>query len=159
MHRVLVFIYDVTKGITLGTILAKSICKGCDIKTSTCRPCGRIKTFSWREKDMVQNPRVLMCHNCCVCIFNGVLVYVNCSLIFALGIQLLDLIFLLYATKYGGAIRIIPRHLLNLSKIEVFIEEVCNPRFGGVWVTLIRFINVEKGNASFALPNLIFISL
>ena len=72
MHTVLVFSYDVTVGITLGTKSVKLIWKGCDIKSSTCRPCGRIKISSWRKMDRVKNPMGLMHIGGCVSPFNGV---------------------------------------------------------------------------------------
>ena len=152
MHRVLVFIYDVSKGITLGTKSVKLIWKGCDIKLSTCRPCGRIKTSSWWENERVQNPRVLMCRNDSVCLFNGVPVDVNYSLIFSLSLRLLDLVVLQFATRDGGAIKRGPRHLPNLSKLKLFVNGVCSSPFCGVWVTLDRFKNVENGKTRSTFP-------
>ena len=72
---------------------------------------------------------------------------------------MLDFIIILSSNRDGGAKNIIPIHLLNLSKVDQFAGEVCNPRFGDVWVTMARFINVEKGNAYSILPNFIFLSL
>ena len=108
MHRVLVFSYDVTVGITLGTKSVKLIWKGCDIKSSTCRPCGRIKISSLRKMDRVQNHWGLMRLDGCVCLFDGVLFDVSCSLIFSLGHSMFDFVVLLSMNRDGVANNIGP---------------------------------------------------
>ena len=67
MYRVFFFKYDVANGITIGTISMNSICKGHDLKTSTCMPCGCNKISIWWVMDRVQNPRFLMC--LCGCVY------------------------------------------------------------------------------------------
>ena len=86
MHKVLVFGYDATVGIKFGTKSMKMMCKGRDLKSSTCRACGRIEISSWWKMDRVQNPRGLMHLDGCICPFNVVSFDVKFSLIFSLGL-------------------------------------------------------------------------
>ena len=80
--------------------------------------------------------KVLMSLKCCVCIFDGVPVGVNHLPIFAPSLQLRNLVIQLYATRYGGAIKLGPRHPLNLTKLDSFVDGVYNPRLGVDWVSL-----------------------
>ena len=108
MHKVLVFGYDLTIGIKLGTNSVKMICKGRDIKFSMCRPCGRIKISSWRQMDRVQTPRGLMRLNGCPCPFDGVPFDVSCFLIFSLGLWLFNLVVLHPMNRDEGVINLGP---------------------------------------------------
>ena len=103
MQKSLFFNYDATVDINLGTKMVKVLIKGCDINSSTCRPCGCIKISSWRQKERVKNPRGLMCLYGCVYPFNGVLFDVSCSLILALCLWMFNFIELLSVNRYGGA--------------------------------------------------------
>ena len=80
--------------------------------------------------------KVLMSLKCCVCIFDGVSVCDNHFPIFAPSLQLRNLVIQLYATRYGGAIKLGPRHPLNLTKLDSFVDGVYNPCLGGDWVSL-----------------------
>ena len=81
----------------------KVLRKGRDINSSTCRPCGHIKISNWQQMDRVQNPKVLMRLEGRVYPFDGILFGVSCSLIFSLGLWLLDFVILLSMNKDGGA--------------------------------------------------------
>ena len=103
MYRVLFFKYDVANGITIGTISMNSICKGHDLKTSTCMPCGCNKISSWWVMDRVKNPRFLMCLGGCVHPFDAVSFEVRFLLNIALGLWLFDLIFPLSVNRDGDS--------------------------------------------------------
>ena len=86
--------------------------------------------------------KVLMSLKCCVCIFDGVSVCDNHFPIFAPSLQLRNLVIQLYATRYGGAIKLGPRHPVNLTKLDSFVDGVYSPCFGGDWMSL----NAKKVN-------------
>ena len=89
------------------------------------------------KKDRVQNLRGLMRLDGCVCPFDGVLFDVSCSLIFSLFLWLFDFVVLMFLNRDGGSIKLNPQHLLNLSKVDLFVDEVYSPHSDGVWVTLV----------------------
>ena len=154
MHKFLVFGYHATVGIKIGTKLVKIICKVRDIKSSTCRARGGIKISSWWQMDRVKNHRGLMCIDGCVCPFDVVPLNVSCSLIFSLFLCLFDFVVLMSLNRDGGSIKLSPQHLLNLSKVDLFVDEVCSPHSDGVWVTLVWFIHTKKGKSSSVVPML-----
>ena len=117
MHKDFSFSYDATVGINLGTKMVKVLIKGCDINSSTCSPCGHIKTSSWHKMDRVQNPRGLMRLEDRVYPLDGNLFSVSCSLIFSLGLWLFDFVILLPVNRDRGDKNHGPRYLLNLSNI------------------------------------------
>ena len=107
---------------------------------------------------MVQNHRGLMHLEGRVFHFDGVMSGVYCSPKFSLGFWLLNFVTLLFVNRYGGAINLIPPHLLNLSKIDLFVDEVCSPCSSDVWVTLVRFTNAKKVQCFFYTSIIIFLS-
>ena len=84
-----------------------------------------------------KNHRGLMCTDDCVCPFDVVPFDVSCSLIFSLFLWLFDFVVLMSLNRDGGSIKLGPQHLLNLSKVDLFVDEVCSPHFDGVWVNLV----------------------
>ena len=120
-----------------------------ELNLLTIRPCENNENSILRQLDLVQNPRGLMHLERRIHHFYGVSFDDSCFLTTALSLWLFDLTILLPVKQNGGAITLSLRHLLNLSKNDLFIDGVCSPHSDGIWVTLVRVINAKKGNLLF----------
>ena len=87
-----------------------------------------------------------------VCHFDRVSFAVNCFSIISFVLRLFDLTFLLSMKRDRGALKLDPRHYLNLTKLDSFVDGVWSPHFGGDLVTL----NAEKVNKLSAISLLVF---
>ena len=80
---------------------------------------------------MVQNPMGLIHLEGLVCYFDGVSFAVSCFFAIAFGLRLFDLTLPMSMKLDGGAIKLNPRHPLNLNKVDSFVDGVYSPCFGG----------------------------